>query len=122
MNLFNFAFILKDAMYLGVIAFMSWLFYKAWKLSKEERKELLDRIMSKNYEQFEYYQNMFQEEVEELKKMRGDAREIDEIDEEIKEEQDLEYKKEKKFLDQVDEDFNEEDVDLPELRKRIEEK
>ena len=109
-------------MYLGVIAFMSWLFYKAWKLSKEERKELLDRIMSKNYEQFEYYQNMFQEEVEELKKMRGDAREIDEIDEEIKEEQDLEYKKEKKFLDQVDEDFNEEDVDLPELRKRIEEK
>jgi len=120
MNLFNFAFILKDAMYLGVIAFMSWLFYKAWKLSKAERAELLDRIMAKDYEQLEYFKKMFPGEVEEVKNLREDARKTDEIDEEIKKEQDLEYTKEKKFLEQVDEDFNEDDVDLPELRKRIE--
>ena len=122
MNLFNFAFILKDAMYLGVIAFMSYLFYKAWKLSKAERAELLDRIMAKDYEQLEYFKKMFPGEVEEVKNLREDARKVDEVDEEIKKEQDLEYKREKEFLDQVDEDFNEEDVDLPELRKRIEEK
>lgn len=121
MNLINFAFVLKDIMYLGVIGFMAYLFYKAWQLSVKERKELLDRIMSKNYEQFEYYQNMFKEEVEELKKVRDDARVVDEIDEEIKKEQDLEYKKEKEFLDQIDEDFDEADVDLPELRKAISE-
>jgi len=119
MNLINFAFVLKDIMYLGVIAFMSYLFYKAWKLSKAERKDLLDRVMAKDYEQYEYFQSMFKKDIEEMEKIRDDVRGVDEVDEEIKKEQDLEYTKEKKFLEQVDEDFNEEDVDLPELRKRI---
>jgi hypothetical protein len=75
--------------------------------------------MSKNYEQFEYYQNMFKEEVKELKNLRTDARERDEIDEEVKKEQDLEYKREKKFIEQTEEDWQEEEVDYEKLREQI---
>jgi len=110
----NFALILKDALYLGVIALLSYLFYR-------ERKELLNRIMAKSYEQYEYFQNMFKEEVDELKSLRKDSRKKDEVDEEIKKEQDLEYEKERKFIEQTEEDWPEEEVDLEKLREQIKE-
>ena len=108
----NIAFILKDVLYLSVIALLSYLFYK-------ERKELLNRIMAKSYEQYEYFQKMFKGEVDEVKKLREDARAKAGEDEEIKSELDLEYKKEKEFIEQTEEDWPIEEVDLPELRDRI---
>ena len=108
----NIAFILKDVLYLSVIALLSYLFYK-------ERKELLNRNMAKSYEQYEYFQKMFKAEVDEVKKLREDARAKAGEDDEIKSELDLEYKKEREFIEQTEEDWPVEEVDLPELRDRI---
>ena len=110
----NIAFILKDVLYLSLIGLLSYLFYK-------ERKELLNRIMSKSYEQFEYFQKMFPGEVKEVEKLREDEREKSSEDEEIKKELDLEYAKEKEFLEKTEEDWEESEVDLPKLRERIKE-
>lgn len=106
----NLAFVLKDIMYLGVIILLSYLFYK-------ERKELLNRIMANSYEQYEYYQKMFKGEVEELKKERDAVREETNEDAEIKRELDLEHGTEQEFVDGMDEDWAEGEVDLPELRR-----
>ena len=105
---------------LGIVAIAA-LFFQQW-LHIKERESLLNRIMARDYEQFEYFQKQFKGEVEELKDLREDAREKKGVDTEIKEEMDLEYKKEKEFIDKTDEDWNEDDVDLPELRKRLDRK
>jgi len=108
------AFILKDVLYLSVIALLSYLFYK-------ERKSLLDRIMADSYKEYEYFQNMYKKDIKEAEKIRKDERAKAGEDEEIKKEMDIEYKKEKDFLDQLEEDFAEEEVDLPKLREQIKE-
>ena len=100
---------------LGIVAIAA-LFFQEW-LQRKERRELLNRIMSKDYSQFEYYQKMFREEVDELGKLRDEAR--DEKKKEVDDfaEEDREYAKEKTFVEQVEEDFPVEDVDLPKLRE-----
>ena len=45
-----------------------------------ERKQLLNRIMSKNYQEYEYFTRMFGDEVKEMKRLREEAREKEEID------------------------------------------
>ena len=109
----------KDLFYLGAIMLSFYLFYLERKSSAKERSELLDRIMAKDYEQFEYFQKQFEGEVKELKEQRDAVRKKSGVDEEIKEEMDLEYKKEKEFIEKTDEDWNENEVDVPELRKRL---
>ena len=108
------AFILKDVLYLGVIALLSYLFYK-------ERKELLSRIMADSYKEYEYFQSMYKKDIEEAEKLRTDARAEAGEDADVKKEMDVEYKKEKDFLDQLEEDFAEEEVDLEKLRKNLKE-
>lgn len=97
---------------IGALVFQGWLFSR-------ERKSLLDRIMARDYEQFEYYQKMFKGEVEELKEQRKEAKEEDREDAEIKKEMDLEYTKEKEFIKGTEEDWEESEIDLKELRERI---
>ena len=97
------------------LVLQSWLFMK-------ERKSLLNRLMARNYEQFQYYEQMFKGEVEELKKDRDEVREEKTEDDEIKKEMDLKYKKEKKFIEGTDEDWEEEDIDFKKLREKINEK
>ena len=102
---------------LGIVAIAGILFQN-W-LHIKERKSLLRMIMAKNLEQHEYYENMFKKEVKEVEKLRDEARVERGVDKEIKEELDLEYKTEKKFLNQLEEDFPEDEVDLVKLRERL---
>ena len=102
---------------LGVVAIVA-LFFQQW-LHIKERSSLLDRIMANNYQEFNYYRKMFEGEVEELKEQRDEAKKEIGKDGEIKKKMDLEYEKEKRFVEGMDEDWNEEEVDLEELRKRI---
>ena len=108
------AFVLKDVLYLSVIALLSYLFYK-------ERKELLSRIMADSYKEYEYFQSMYKKDIEEAEKLRKDARAEAGEDVDIKKEMDVEYKKEREFIDQLEEDFAEEEVDLEKLRKNLKE-
>lgn len=102
---------------LGVVAIAA-LFFQQW-LHIKERESLLNRIMANSYQEYEYYKKMFEGEVEELKVQRDEAKKETEEETEIKKEVDLEFKEERKFIGETDEDWNEEEVDMPELRKRI---
>jgi len=102
---------------LGVVAIGA-LVLQEW-LHMRERKSLLDRVMARDYEQYEYFQQQFKGEVEELKNQREDAREEKSEDDEIKKEMDLEYEKEKEFIEGTEEDWDENEVDLEKLRERI---
>jgi len=102
---------------LGIVAIAA-LFFQQW-LHIKERSSLLDRIMSNNYQEFNYYKKMFEGEVKELKDQRDGVKKEMSEDAEIKEVMDTEYKKEKEFLDTTEEDWEEGEVDLKELRKRI---
>ena len=95
---------------IAAIIFQQWLF-------ANERKTLLDRIMAKDYAQYEYYQKMFKEEVDELTKLRDDTRTEKKQEDEFDKEMDKEFSVEKKFVEGIDEDFAVEDVDLPKLRE-----
>ena len=102
---------------LGIIAIGA-LMLQQW-LHIKERSSLLDRIMANNYQEFNYYRKMFEGEVKELKEQRDDAKKEMSEDGEIKKEMDVEYKEEKKWIEGTDEDWEEEEIDLKELRKRI---
>ena len=102
---------------LGIVAIGA-LMLQQW-LHIKERASLLDRIMSNNYQEFNYYKKMFEGEVEELKDQRDAAKKEDSEDAEIKKEMDLDYEKEKEFIKNTDEDWDETEVDLKKLRERI---
>ena len=106
-----------DLLILGVVAIAA-LFFQQW-LHIKERSSLLDRIMSNNYQEFNYYKKMFEGEVEELKEQRDTAKKEDGEDAEIKKEMDLEYTKEKEFMKGTEEDWDEEEIDFKKLRERI---
>jgi len=106
-----------DLLILGALAIAA-LFFQNW-LHIKERESLLSRIMANSYQEYEYYQKMFEGEVKELKKQRDEAKEESREEKEIKEEMDLEYEKEKEFLEQTEEDWEEEEVDMSKLRERI---
>jgi len=106
-----------ELLILGIVAIAA-LFFQQW-LHIKERSSLLDRIMSNNYQEFNYYKKMFEGEVKELKDQRDGVKKESKEDAEIKEVMDTEYKKEKEFLDTTEEDWEEGEVDLKELRKRI---
>ncbi len=88
-------------------------------LSSKERKQLISRIMSKSNEEYEYFQKQYDKDSKELEEARSGARSLGKEDDEIKEELDLEFKKEKEFIDKTEEDWEGEEVDYEELRKRI---
>lgn len=104
---------------LGIVAIVA-LFFQQW-LHIKERESLLNRIMANSYQEYEYYQKMFEGEVKELKKQRDEAGEEVSEDEEIKKEMDVEYEKEQEFIKNTDEDWEDEDIDYKKLRERIKE-
>ena len=106
-----------EILVLGIVAIAA-LFFQGW-LHQKERKSLLNRIMAKDYEQLNYYETMFKGEVDELKDQRGVVKKETKEEKEIKEEMDLEYKAEKEFVEKSDEDWEEDEVDLPALRDKI---
>ena len=102
---------------LGVVAIAA-LFFQQW-LHIKERESLLNRVMARDYEQFQYYEKMFKGEVKELKDQRDVIKEEDKEDAEIKKEMDLEYTKEREFIKGTEEDWEESEVDLEKLREKI---
>lgn len=102
---------------LGTVAIAA-LFFQQW-LHIKERSSLLDRIMANNYQEFNYYRKMFEGEVKELKDQRIEAKKELGEDADIKQELDLEYKKEREFIKGTEEDWDESEVDMEKLRKRL---
>ena len=102
---------------LGIVAIAA-SFFQQW-LHIKERESLLNRIMANSYKEYEYYQKMFEGEVKELKDQRKEAQKEKTEDDEIKEIMDVEYKKEKEFIEGTEEDWDESEVDFKKLRERI---
>ena len=106
-----------DLLILGVVAIGA-LVLQNW-LHIKERKSLLNRIMARDFEQYEYYENMFKGEIKELKEQRDEVKKEYKEDAEDKKEEGKEYEKEIAFIEGTDEDWSEEEIDLEELRKKI---
>jgi len=106
-----------ELLILGIVAIAA-LFFQQW-LHIKERESLLNRIMANSYQEYEYYQKMFEGEVKELKNQRDEVKKEVGEDDEIKKEMDLEYEKEKEFIEGTEEDWGENEVDLEKLRERI---
>lgn len=104
-----------ELLILGIIAIGA-LMLQQW-LHIKESESLLNRIMANSYQEYEYYQKMFEGEVKELKSQRDEATKEVSEDDEIKEQMDVEYKEEKEFIKQTDEDWEEEEIDYEKLRK-----
>ena len=104
---------------LGIVAIAA-LFFQQW-LHIKERESLLNRVMARDYEQFQYYEKMFKGEVKELKDQRTEVKKELGEDAEIKKEMDVEYVKEKEFVEGTEEDWEEDEVDLEKLREKLKE-
>lgn len=98
----------------GVMAGISVLF-EYW--HRKEKKDLLSRIMARNFQEYEYYNKAFKEEVGEMGKLRDEARDnrkTEEAEEEITPREKL------NTLDSFDEDWDEDDIDMAKLKERVE--
>ncbi len=96
----------------GVMAGMSML-RELW--NRKEKKVMLDRVMARNYQEYEYYQGMFKEEVNEMKKLRDEARDT-RVVEPL---EDITPKESSTLLDSLEEDWNAEDIDMEKLKEKI---
>lgn len=89
-------------------------------LSRKERRELLNRIMSKNYQEYEYYAQKYPEDVKEVTKIRDEAREVRGASPMT--EQDFEKPLDpevKQFLESTEVDWNPEEVDINKLKEML---
>ena len=85
-------------------------------LSKKNESKLLDRLMARTFQEFEYYDKIVPEEVEETKKLRSEAREMRSGEDEEAKEIDEEYAPELKSLKNFEEEWSGDEVDLEKLR------
>lgn len=98
---------------MGLLVLQSYLFYR-------ERSKLLDRIMAKTYDQFEYYDKIVPEEVDEVKRLRDEARVTRKFEDEEAKAIDEEYAEEREVLDtQFEEDWEADEVDLKKLKESL---
>ena len=82
---------------------------------RAERQKLLNRLMAKNYEEFEYYDKRFGTDIAELKKMRNDERkerkkqskDFEEISIDAPKDPELE-----EMIKNLEEDWGDEELDL----------
>lgn len=104
-------------------AFMALL---AWHIASElinrkERKDLLNRVMSKNYQEYQYYETKYPADVEEVVKLRDEARDSRETtpltEENFSKPLDPEVKQ---FLESTEVDWNPEEVDVDKLKEMLE--
>ena len=85
-------------------------------LTTKERSKLLDRLMARTFQEYEYYDKIVPEEVEETKKLRDEAREIRDTEDEEAKTIDEEYAPELKSLKSFEEEWSGDEVDLEKLR------
>lgn len=112
MNFWAYAFVVIVS--IGTV--LQFLNYFELKAARKERDKLLNRIMSKNYEQYEYYEKKYDKDLDEVEKLR----EEDHADRKEFEEQDITQPvdtKATKFLENLEEDWDESELDLPKGNK-----
>jgi len=97
---------------MGLLVLQSYLFYK-------ERQKLLDRIMAKNFEEYNFNEKIMPEEIKETKKLRDEARDVRSQEVEIEEAIDTEFKAEKEFVEGLEEDYTGEEIDWAKLRRKL---
>lgn len=86
-------------------------------LTTKERSKLLDRLMARTFQEYEYYDKIVPEEVEETRKLRDEARGKRDTEDEEAKEIDEEYAPEIKSLKNFEEQWEGEEVDLDKLRE-----
>ncbi len=107
------------------IAFCAVFLYHVYSEEKNrrERKDLLNRIMSKNYQEYEYYDKKYPADVKEVEAIREEARDIRGTSPMT--EQDFEKPLDpevKQFLESTEVDWNPEEVDVDKLKEMLNER
>lgn len=85
-------------------------------LSKKNESKLLDRLMARTFQEYEYYDKIVPGEVEETKELRDEARKIRESEDAEAKSEDEEYAEEISSLKSFEEQWEGEEVDLEKLR------
>ena len=85
-------------------------------LWKRERTKLLNRIMAKDYTEFEFYDKQYKSDLNEVNKLRKTVRKTSKIPEQ----ESVIDKEGKQFIGQLEEDWAEEEIDNTKLRKIVE--
>lgn len=83
--------------------------------NNKERRVLLNRIMSRNYEEFKYYEEKYPEDIKEVKKMRTETRTERE---ELKEEP-LDIARAEEFEAELEEDWSPEELNLEKIKEGL---
>jgi len=104
------------------IAFMALLAWHVTEhlLDRKERRELLNRVMSKNYQEFEYYDKKYPTDIKEMEELRDEARDARKT-QPLKDsdfEQDI-PKDVAKFLDATETDWRPDEVDVDKIKEMI---
>jgi hypothetical protein len=89
-------------------------------LNRKERKDLLNRVMSKNYQEYEYYAKKYPEDVKEVTQLREEARAV--RGESPMTEQDFAKPIDpdvEQFLASTEVDWNPEEVDVDRLKEML---
>jgi hypothetical protein len=85
----------------------------------KEKKSMLNRVMSRNYQEFEYYDKAFKKEVKEMGELRDEVRDSRET--EKMEEVEVTPRERLNALDGLEEDWDEDDIDMNKLIERTKE-
>ena len=107
-----------DIIVLGIISVAGFAaIVLIYHLSKKNESKLLDRIMAKSFEEYEYYDQIVPGEVDETKKLRVEARKLRSGEDTEAKEIDEEYAPEIKSLKNFEEQWEGDEVDLEKLRE-----
>jgi hypothetical protein len=91
-----------------IYALLGWLIVSDL-LNRHERIKLLNRVMAKNYQEFEYYDKKYEGDLKEVEALRDESR--DGRVEEIQANEELEDKDNRKIMDAFDEDWANDEID-----------
>ena len=91
--------------------------------NRRERKDMLNRIMSKNYQEYQYYAKKYPVDVKEVEALRNEARDVrgasPMTEQNFERPVDPEVKQ---FLEGTEVDWNPEEVDVDKLKEMLSER
>lgn len=96
---------------------LQFLNYFELKAARKERDKLLDRIMAKNYEQYEYYQKKYERDLEEVERIREEEhKEMEKA--RMEDGQDVETEVDfDKFNEELEEEWSDDELEKPKRKK-----
>lgn len=87
---------------------------------RRERKDLLNRIMSRNFEEYQYYDKKYTRDLKEVDTLRKDIRKEQRIEAELPAEKLVEEKEAyEKFTKGLEEDWSEDEIDKKKVSEII---